>query len=540
MFDDCKGEKLQELLIAFSTVVLRKVVADHPAGTTSITGRLCLAERLPTKDHASLLPLAIAHKASLKALIERKNEMRSRYRHFHSVLNTKENELNRKFDKIVRTQDFLDKNIAPEATVARVARQFENHWKGDPRLVDVIAQGEELSLQDALLDNNFEDLWSTVSDGRFVGDTSSSYHGLLEDLERRVAAQDTKFQRWNLYKEELQKAAKLASPAKRPDLLLTRSSSTGMQQRKEKDKVFSPRKSPRKSMWPTEIMEESISRPTKTISTIGTPSPNNRSDAQDIDSDFSDVSGVNNLPKTGLAAFSSGSAPRQESLECFPRKDSSEQAQESALTRRDSSPTPAVGQVSNQPNEEELLAEEIVSLTMNAEPTPMKSKASLIERTRKSMAFASPGPRLSTLGSSTIPPPQPDQVKAADLKISDKGSLLERTRQSISMVPAQPRSSRQSLNARRISKIYPTNQFETPRKPETISELTPPDELFSPGAGYDSVFKSRPKVGFSPTISPVPGDDSMGSGPQKITETSEDSLQWEGESSPLARMTAKA
>lgn len=56
-------------------------------------------------------------------------------------------------------------------------------------------------------------------------------------------------------------------------------------------------------------------------------------------------------------------------------------------------------------------------------------------------------------------------------------------------------------------------------------ELTPPEELFSPGAGYDSVFKSRPKVGFSPVGSPELGDggvedDGMGD-----------------EESPLARAT---
>ncbi|KAI4255092.1 MAG: hypothetical protein L6R42_006910, partial [Xanthoria sp. 1 TBL-2021] len=51
---------------------------------------------------------------------------------------------------------------------------------------------------------------------------------------------------------------------------------------------------------------------------------------------------------------------------------------------------------------------------------------------------------------------------------------------------------------------YPTNQFETPKKQlEGLKEMTPPDVLFSPEADYASVFKSRPKIATSPSLSPT-------------------------------------
>ena len=54
----------------------------------------------------------------------------------------------------------------------------------------------------------------------------------------------------------------------------------------------------------------------------------------------------------------------------------------------------------------------------------------------------------------------------------------------------------------------------------------------SPGAGYDSVFKSRPKVAFSPTASPDP--DSQTPGPLKVGNGQ---VIGQLEDSPLARLT---
>lgn len=55
--------------------------------------------------------------------------------------------------------------------------------------------------------------------------------------------------------------------------------------------------------------------------------------------------------------------------------------------------------------------------------------------------------------------------------------------------------------------MFPTNQFETPKKQHKsitndVKSLTPPEELFGQEADYASVFKSRPKIGLSPTLSP--------------------------------------
>ena len=68
MFDECKGDMLQNLLSAFSTMVLQKTLSAEEVGSSCIVGRLCADAQSHLGDHSSMLPLSIAHKASLTHL----------------------------------------------------------------------------------------------------------------------------------------------------------------------------------------------------------------------------------------------------------------------------------------------------------------------------------------------------------------------------------------------------------------------------------------------------------------------------------------
>ena len=537
MFDDCKGEKFLELLLAFSTLVVRKIVAHAKDGSDSIAGRLCLAEKIPREYQKSLIPLAIAHRAALKGILKRKGESRARYQELDHVLSVKEKELDRRFEKVVGTQTFLDQNIASEATVSRIAKQFDQHWQGDRRFIDVIAQGEESTMTDACLDVPFSTkVWPAVSGGTFVGDPTTSRHGLLEDLERRVVEQNERLQHWRDFKNKIQMKAGNASPSKPGNMKPSPTKASRTYVSKEKDLVFSPRKSPRKSEYPVVIAEESppddqvaaflkqysgiqasqlgevLDNDSSGFSEIASQDVATRLQAhgKKVDLQSAEKPVARSPPRRGV--FNSHEAMDPPSISWSPSEDVHEAPQGSS-------------------DEEEDLAEKIISRTLNAAPTPMKAPLSLIERTRQSMALASPGAKLS---SQSIPhqPPQIHPDIPEHPPPDPHANLLERTRRSISLLPPKHKAPRASMHNRRSSKIYPTNQFETPRKMGMVAELTPPEELFSPGAGYDSVFKSRPKIAMSPTETPEPElvDETIESGDASLGGLEE---------SPLARLTAR-
>ena len=658
-FDDCKGERIQELLVSFSTLVLRKVLADGHGGTTCVAARLATAKTVTANEQRSFLPLAVAHRASLTALLHKKKDLRERYKGLGRTLNAKEQELDGRLEAVVSTQDLLDKNPIPDHTVARVSKLFENNWQGDRKLAEIIARGEEHALKDPLLDKPFSETWLQVSEGTFDGTSGTRWRGLLQDLEKRVANQEARLAGWRNFKEAMKWDSKVVSAANNTNSTLIKprnKGSSNQKQRdsvlnprksprksdwnagkginassptrskqlrnentqdelKERDFVFSPRKSPRKSMWPVEdlgaleipalLPPTLVQHETKTIATRNgglrgiTDNPVRRElfkkqratkaeltshvpSVNDTDeSKFSEISDVQlhmNEPDHTVRVEHSNAGQRSDpdtapltpaKEKAVPTKEENETSDISgpsvslqtlptkqpnlAASDDDDSWIPSLPVESRQnnstepqsPNEDDKLAEQIISMTINAAPTPAKPKISLSERTRQSMAFASPVGLQSLLPeggpSPTTLPPISHKTSNPETDPSGPRTLLERTRQSISLVPSKkPKGSRKSVLDRRTSKIYPTNQFETPKRQlEKVTEKTPPDELFSPGAGYDSVFKSRPKIAHSPNPSPRSGDDSQRDDVGGERDGSSSFRGRQRETSPLARLTAK-
>ena len=658
-FDDCKGERVQELLVSFSTLVLRKVLADGHGGTTCIAARLATAKTVTAKEQRSFLPLAVAHRASLTALLQKKKDLRGRYKSFGRTLDAKEQELDGRLEAVVSTQDLLDKNPIPDHMGARVSKLFENNWQGDRKLVEVIARGEEHGVKDPLLDKPFSEAWLQVSEGTFDGATGTSWQGLLQDLEERVANQEARLAGWRNFKEAMKWDSKVVSAANNtgPTLIQARhKESSNQKQRdsvfsprksprksdwnagnginatsptrpkqlrnqntqnelKERDLVFSPRKSPRKSMWPIEdpgAQETSTNGPPISVhndtkgmvpqngdvsGTADNPIPRELFRKQkgatvkltshvpsvdDIDeSSFSEISdeqlhlnepnhtiqvaptnlgqrsdpdeapSTPNNEKAALTKEENETSDNSEpsvSLQTLPTKRPNLAASDDDESWISSLPEESRQKDSTDPqspNEDDKLAQQIISMTINATPTPAKPKISLSERTRQSMAFASPVGLQSLLPeggpSPTTLPPISYKTSNPEANPSGPKTLLERTRQSISLVPSKkPKGSRKFVIDRRTSRIYPTNQFETPKRQlERVTEKTPPEELFSPGAGYDSVFKSRPKIAHSPNPSPKSGDDSQTDDAGGERDGNSGFRGRQRETSPLARMTAK-
>ena len=553
LFDDCKGEKIRDLLCSFSSLVLRKVVADGQGARASVVARLAVAERVTAEEHASFLPLAIAHRASLTALLRRKRDLRTKYDGFRKKLIMKEQELDRRFEAVVQTQEYLDANPIPDHTVARVSKIFETHWQGHSKVVETVMRGNDSVEEDPLLDQPFSNVWPNVSNGTFDVSVKSSSQGLLQNLEKRAADQEARLNQWKEFKESMNAGVRPSPDKISLSPVLARTKSNKLDLQRQRDLVFSPRKSPRKSERDMQSPED-LGSPSSSILTapatmtkyndLKLPSPTKSHDSSTADGgehgrahevgekqhastgsprEF-EANGSDGLNDSGFSEISHGDRYYMDQSQASKRNSSVPQSRHGRATPQargdghvgseESSPKLIGNETSNDLDEDEILANQIISTTLNAAPTPAKAKLSLVERTRQSiLASSSPTPFAK-------PPTEenPNHLPAITETRSPhntptprnpQATLLERTRQSISLVPPKSPSRQSTINdhhRRRTSRIYPTNQFETPRKQTNKQFVTPPEELFSPGAGYDSVFKSRPKVGFSPVASPAPGD----------------------------------
>lgn len=586
MLDECKGEKFEEVLGAFSTLVLQRVLEAEQNFEPTRARRLALAQRLTSEEQQSLLPLAIAHRSCLSALLQKKARLRFKYRDFKTVLDAKELEI-RTQAKNLEVSKASEKIVGSTENLRKLKEYFDLHWEGDPRWIDDIFGQDKDGINDPLLDTPFSDLWARLTDGT-VDQPAPKQQGLLQELEERVAAQEARLKQWKQFREELgitstkvenvtQKKQNQAFDLKfssrveldgeeyTQDLATQESISVIVTEyqglmdsmRRELAAVDAVKhgSDPNNTASPsgqlgTEGMRQLSSSMGLGVAKPGHPESlrlpveaNTRTErwrdydfktstkrtGKDSDQEYSNSGELRPIlsspePKRRLEVaeqFSNSEGEKSDEISSNPSNDpfvlvkvetdshggmSSSEDSRALSSKSDSIISGQEDEVPTDLDEEEILAQKNIRSTINAE-LPVKPKLSLQERTRQSMALVKPEekyrlPESATAASTSITFIAENTVPSSDAPIKRRETLLERTRQSMSLIPPKP-PLQKGIEHRRTSKIYPTNQFETPGKQQPRlqngEESTPPESLFEQDANYASVFKSRPKVALSPT-----------------------------------------
>lgn len=566
MLDECKGDKLEELLVSLSTAVLTKVLAAQRNQDSSIARRLVLNRKIALKDQASLLPLAVAHRASLTAVLRRKEQLRTRYSNFQHRLDQKEQDLARRIERLEAIEESGIARVVPNHITQRIRRQFDIHWQGDPRWVDILVKGGEHKVRDPLLETEFSELWPLLNQGTVDKATATDQDGLLQDLEKKIISERVRLQHWKALKDELTRESNPTSSVKPQgcppgkvqgiELGLTKSQDIMIDQKKlcagEKGQGTAHRscapfmtneyarlvdsmqaelttvgkgvgrnaKSPkrkRNSIFPVPLTDPGKITRSDDLGILegnspqGLDTPTTRTPQTprrpSLDSPSHHTNGGDN--RTLHRTASNYSSTLHKSTEAGIRvQDAVTVNRNIDLSSRNASGTQEDPVNPEVLNEDELLAQEIISSTRNAPPSTAKYKRCLVERTRQSMGFpiVAPCNEIPHLEPPPMLPPPSSNPDSSPPLPSKRTTLSERTRESMSLMPSTSLKPWKSLHKPQPSRTYPTNQFETPNKQQVSTnaakEETPPEKLFAQEADYTSVFKSRPKIALSPTLSP--------------------------------------
>lgn len=564
MLDECKGEKLEEVLVSFSSCVLQKVLANEKDGGSAVARKIALASKLSQTDQKSLLPLAVAHRAALDTLLHRKEQLRRRYRSFQDELDGRKQELQRHTNRLKQDKKSSGEVDVPEDAIQKAKKKLSLHWHGDLRWLDVLFDGDQSRLDDQPFVAPFEQTWKQVTTGRISKESVAEKKGLVQDLQTRLELQKARLQQWRQFCDELtneRQTVKTLHPIASESF-----KGLDMKFRDQLGIILDPRKAQNSISSHEEDLDRSsdtghflklIDSLRQDIHHVDEPKVRKNSQhasarrprpttgpilkkANATDKDAGPTTEQKILPRTseeGQRYFSQdngNNANASAQLSCKDedvfsveskrgdRSRLSESSQRMSVTSfspsRSASSRPKSGikgkkldTPKTDHDEDDVLAAEIVSLSLNAESFPVKNKTSLAERTRQSMNFLStyrapldddpimqPSlPRVSRLATSSKPA----------ISIDGKTTLLERARQSMSLIPKEPRK---AAHKHRSSMVFPTNPFETPSKQITTSkvldETTPPEQLFSDDVEYTSVFKSRPKIAMSPVPSHLVGE----------------------------------
>ncbi|KAI9875492.1 MAG: hypothetical protein M1830_008411 [Pleopsidium flavum] len=627
MLDECTGDRFEEVLAVFSTVVLRKVVRAENHDHKAVARKLATTDSLSIEEQRSMLPLACAHRASLASLLRRKQLLRTRYEGFAQTLELKSKHIERRNEQLQASSEgemYQDEIGAAEAET--LITQVRENWLGDGRWAEITVRGRSQQGKDPVLDSTFTNIFAHVRSGNLGYIEDQKEKGLLEDLDTRINEQRERLKRWAQFRETLKVTDHTSAPCestkdagqssiKRIDL------GFGDHQRLLPGRVSPTRKAPSEGLgtpkgdipqsWVNTEYDRFTAKLQEELVNIARPKARggkgwheSRSDNGSTGSDEGSASGIKKPCRNASrnqrdSASQTGTLDKgaiydvriplgqdeQQSTGCIKTNglsnverpsDDDELMQTSSEAPGDRSlMTSAMAQeLTTSPNtmypsnmlllevpgkqsqslrlpavetqDQELLAEAIISSVTEAAPSPVKPRQSLVERTRMSMVLSSSQNIHQTMMMGPPLPPAPpaeDPVKFGSrtgrTDFDSKSTLLERTRQSMSILPAISQRTRKSIHKTQSSKGYPTNQFETPKKQQLQEstadgkDSTPRDELFSQEADYASVFKSRPKIALSPSISPSIGVEGL-SGLGEGTDHASNDSPWG--SSPLMRV----
>lgn len=205
MLDECKGERLEEVLAVFSSAVLKKVIAEEQLNSTAypaVAQTLALENRGYAGERSELNGLILAHKASLKKKIDRKGVSRAQYKDFAELIDSRERGITRRHEK---TKAGTKKSKIPrlsESSKQELRRAVRTNWSGNERWMEALLYGDANSQKDGVLAAPFDRVWRRVRSNRLseLEDTSG---GLLEQLETRVRVQQARLDKWQSFRKEM-------------------------------------------------------------------------------------------------------------------------------------------------------------------------------------------------------------------------------------------------------------------------------------------------------------------------------------------------
>ncbi|KAH8424671.1 uncharacterized protein LDX57_002415 [Aspergillus melleus] len=442
MMDDCKGEKFDEILAVFSTTVLRKALAEsEDDDLRSPAMKMAMAPGLSRQEYQQMLPLIIAHRASLRSMGAHRNRIQHTHEKFSELLDRKKGQLNARVEE---SPSMLEDT---QIEFDRIARETKANWFGSEEWADTLLYGGARSSNDTFLELPFGTAWSKANESTVEDLTTSATPDLLIDLESRVSLQRARLQRWRQYGSSIQKHERINST----------SSANGS------SLAF-------RDHQPLTVasISKAVRQPVERVSLK----------AEDRSLLFSMTEALARINGTSSYAATSGRTAswRGPSSHLPAGREPTEKTPSPPLSSQD--PTSPEQPAQTHPHLEEVpipSASPAVQispspsppLNTDPDPEPRINFTGLVERTRKSMSLLPP--------SSNKPPPR-------------------RPRDSL-----RPRHARMSFPVNQ----FETPQKPSARVPDISRASTPQDDLFKEEADYASVFKSRPRVATSPVTSPA-------------------------------------
>ena len=219
MLDECKGERLEEILAVFSHAVLKRVLQENGPAPQALAQQLALENFSYSGERSLLSSLILAHKASLSKHLGEKDASRAQYQDFLNLLDLNERRIARRHEQLKQVVgEHGAHNQIPAKEITALQLRVQKNWSGAEQWLDTILYGDSTTNMDSVLATPFEKLWKHVENGSLSDIEGKKHVGLLDQLEVRVRDQEARLARWQSFGKTLKNSV---SPSKSKDQVTT-------------------------------------------------------------------------------------------------------------------------------------------------------------------------------------------------------------------------------------------------------------------------------------------------------------------------------
>lgn len=214
MLDECKGERLEEVLSIFSTAVLKKVVQEFGDGHPAIAQQLAMENFSYRGERTILTPLLLAYKNSLRKSLTNKKEIQDKLDDFSSLLKLKDRQVTRRHEQLKASLvEFGNTELVPSYEVKELQQIVQRNWSGSSDWCRALIYGGSDVLDDGVLEQTYERVWKHVEEGRLGDIEDQQKKGLVEQLDARVRDQNTRLAKWQAFEKAILRSSR---PARAP------------------------------------------------------------------------------------------------------------------------------------------------------------------------------------------------------------------------------------------------------------------------------------------------------------------------------------
>ena len=214
MLDECKGEKLEEVLAAFSSAVLKRKLEEQAPNAASIAEQVALETLSYSGERTVISTLLLAYKASLRKHLYHKNDLKASYGEFSELLALNERKIERRRALLEHLIQDESSELGPDfwARFKSIHEQLKKNWSGSDEWLEFLLYSDSRTLNEGFLGAAFETAWAHFQDNNFA-DIEGFRYSLPQQLDERIRSQEDRLTRWQGFVRRLAKPG-TSSPTK--------------------------------------------------------------------------------------------------------------------------------------------------------------------------------------------------------------------------------------------------------------------------------------------------------------------------------------